>query len=308
MKAFLLAMVIATPAFAQSPAAAPSGRYLVIPFENATRDPRVYWLTEASAVALTDDLVALGRPAITRDDRLRAFERLRIPNVPTLSHATVIRLGQIVGAAQVVVGTFELKGDTLTVRARTIRLDTGRISSDLSEVGTLTDLFGVFGHIAQRIAPESRVTTEQMEQVHPPLTSFEQYIKGLVAQAPATKESFLKEAVKLAPTFQRARIALWDVYTAEGKHREALAIVRDVAPGSRLARQARFLASRSLISLGQFSEAFDVLSELNRVTPDPALFNNLGVVQIRRAAQIIAYTRNHRLIFAEKRAPVFTGR
>jgi Flp pilus assembly protein TadD/TolB-like protein len=289
MKALILAMLLATPAFAQNttapvttPAPGASSRYLVIPFENTTRDPRVFWMTEGSAVALTDDLLALGRQAITRDDRLRAFDRLRIPNVPTLSHATVIRLGQIVGAAHVVVGSFELKGDVLTVRARTIRLDTGRMSADISEVGSLMDVFAVFGHIAQRIAPESRVPADQMEQVHPPLTAFEQYIKGLVAQAPAAKESFLTQAVKLAPTFQRARIALWEIYTEQGKHREALSVAREVASTSRLARQARFRTSLSLISLGQFQEAFDLLSELNRTTPDPALLNNLGIVQLRR--------------------------
>ena len=46
---------------------------------------------------------------IRREDRLRAFERLRVPPVATLSHATVIRLGQVVGAAQVVIGSFELR-------------------------------------------------------------------------------------------------------------------------------------------------------------------------------------------------------
>jgi TolB-like protein len=245
--AAMLVLLTATAAAAQSlsgPVANPtSTRYLVIPFENTTRDPRVYWLSEGSAIILTDDLLALDRSAITRDDRLRAFDRLRIPNVPVLSHATMIRLGQIVGAAQVVLGSFDVNGDVLTVRARTIRLDTGRISADISEIGSLTDVFGVFGHIAQRIAPESRVPTEQMEQVHPPLAAFEQFVKGLVAQAPSTKESFLRQAVKQAPTFQRARIALWEVYTDQSKHREALAIAREVAPTSRLARRARFLTS-----------------------------------------------------------------
>ena len=74
-------------------------RLLVVPFENGSRDAQSYWLTEASAVALTDDSIALGAPTITREDRVRAFERLRVPAAATLSHATVIRLGQLVGAA-----------------------------------------------------------------------------------------------------------------------------------------------------------------------------------------------------------------
>ena len=74
---------------------------LVIPFNNESGEPRIYWLSEGSGILLTDDLGALGVPVIRREDRLRAFERLRVPPVAALSHATVIRLGQVVGAAQV---------------------------------------------------------------------------------------------------------------------------------------------------------------------------------------------------------------
>src|SRR5687767_4645248 len=79
-------------AHAQTPVG-PGARQLVIPFENATREPRLYWLSEGAAVLLTDDLAALGAQMISRDDRLLAFERLRVPPVAALSHATVIRIG-----------------------------------------------------------------------------------------------------------------------------------------------------------------------------------------------------------------------
>ena len=68
-------------------------------------------------MALTDDLTALGAQAISRDDRLRAFERLRVPSVATLSEATIIRIGQVVGAEQVIVGSFDVNGNALTIRA-----------------------------------------------------------------------------------------------------------------------------------------------------------------------------------------------
>src|SRR5258705_8995046 len=96
-------------ASAQSPVAV-GARQLVMPFENGTREPRFTWLGEGSAVALTDDLVALGARAISREDRLRAFERLRVPAVAALSEATIIRVGQIVGAEQVVTGSFPIPG------------------------------------------------------------------------------------------------------------------------------------------------------------------------------------------------------
>ena len=110
---FGIGLVLASERPASAAQSAPSNAalHLVVPFENTTGEPRVYWLSEASAVLLTDDLGALGPPSIGREDRLRAFERLRVPSVTSLSHATVIRLGEVVGAAYVVVGQFELEGE-----------------------------------------------------------------------------------------------------------------------------------------------------------------------------------------------------
>ena len=54
----LLWLASVAPSFAQTFAA--GERQLVVPFENASSSARLYWLAEASAVLLTDDLTALG--------------------------------------------------------------------------------------------------------------------------------------------------------------------------------------------------------------------------------------------------------
>ncbi|HYN63080.1 MAG TPA: tetratricopeptide repeat protein, partial [Candidatus Limnocylindrales bacterium] len=79
-----------------------------------------------------------------------------------------------------------------------------------------------------------------------------------------------------------ARVALWDVHTVQGDYQRALDAVRQVPPDHPLARQAQFLAGVAMVHLGQHQAAFDALSALNRARPDPALLNNLGVVQLRR--------------------------
>jgi Flp pilus assembly protein TadD/TolB-like protein len=286
-KVFVVVLALLGPAVAEAqttttlPPPQP-GRQLVIPFENTSRVPRLYWLTEGSAILLTDDLQALGVPAITRDDRQRAFERLRVPVVASLSHATVIRLGQIVGATQVVVGSFDLKSDELTVRARAIRLATGRMSPEIVSHGPLTDIFEVYGAVARRLVPNTAVTADQMGQGYPPLPAFEQYVKGLLAEAPETKTMFLKQALTLFSGLQRARIALWEVHDEAGEHQEALTVVRQVPPQSPLSRQARFLGGISMLNLGQPQDAFNTFQQLNVERPDPALLNNLGIVQLRR--------------------------
>ena len=102
------------------------GRVLVVPFENVQKDLRAHWLAEASAVLLADALNARGMGAITRGERVRAFEELHLPASALLSRATVIRVGQMVGAAEVVLGQFRLEGDQLSVTVQSITLDVGR--------------------------------------------------------------------------------------------------------------------------------------------------------------------------------------
>ena len=281
----VLVCLLASAGAASAQTPAPQPLHLVVPFENATGDPRIYWLSEASAVLLTDDLIALGGAAIRREDRLRAFERLRVPPVATLSHATVIRVGQLLGAMEVVTGAYELQGEELIVRTRTIRLDTGRISPELSERGPLSDILNIYGRLARRIAPPNAgVSADQLAQIYPSLPAFEQYIKGLLAEGSEARVTFLTQALKLAPTFHRARIALWEVHTDLGEHADAMAVLAPVPPEHRLARQARFLRAVSLLHQGQPQTAFEELNALNRAAADPALLNNMGVAQLRRPA------------------------
>jgi hypothetical protein len=202
VKAALLALLALTggcaTAAAQAPAPAPSrpaARTLVMPFENVKRDGRIFWLTEASAVLLTDDLNALGANAITRQERMQAFERLQVPPAAALTDATVIRIGQLVGAAQVIVGSLQLEGDVLVARARSIALDTGRIQVDVTDRGPLPALYTIFERIARRIAPPSATSAEEIARMHPPLAVFEDFIKGVVAETPATAINSLRRLI-----------------------------------------------------------------------------------------------------------------
>ena len=226
-------------ALSQRSQAAPA-RILVMPFENVTRDGRFFWLTEASAVLLTDDLNALGAGAITRTERQQAFERLQVPPAAVLTDATVIRIGQLVGASQVVVGSLQMESDPLVVRARSIALDTGRVPVDVTERGPLPELFATFERIARRhgAAPRRRSppTSRSSTRRSP---SFEAFIKGLLAETPATAISYLRAALAGQPSFDRARLALWDVYAEQGDHALALAAVALGAGRLAVVRSAR---------------------------------------------------------------------
>jgi tetratricopeptide (TPR) repeat protein len=260
----------------------PSSRILVMPFENVKREGKLFWLTEASAVLLTDDLNALGANAITRQERMQAFERLQVPPSAALTDATVIRIGQLVGAAQVVVGSLQLDGDVLVARARSIALDTGRVQVDVTDRGPLPALYGTFERIARRLTPQSAKTSEEIERLHPPVAVFEDFIKGVVAETPATAINYLNSALTRQPSFDRARIAMWDVYADEGDHQRALAAVLPVPATSARARQARFLAGLSQLNLKKYDDAYATFKALADADPAPTVLNNLGVVQLGR--------------------------
>jgi tetratricopeptide (TPR) repeat protein len=136
--------------------------------------------------------------------------------------------------------------------------------------------------VARRIAPPSAKSSDEIEGIHPPVAVFEDFIKGLLAETPATAIKYLSAALARQPSLDRARIALWDVYAEQGDHTRALAAVTPVAAESRWAREARFLAGLSQLHLKKHDDAFATFKELADADPSPTVLNNLGIVQLRR--------------------------
>jgi tetratricopeptide (TPR) repeat protein len=267
---------------AAQPAAAAGAneRFLVLPFENPEHGARIYWLSEASSVLLADNFNALARRAYTREERLEAFEQLQVPAVATLSHATVIRLGQLVGATHVVIGSLRLSGEQISISARNIRLGTGRLENDVEESGALSDLFSIFDRVGRRLAGIPATGTPVAPR--PALPVFENYIKGLMATVPQTKVGYLNAAIKLDPAFHRARLALWAVHEEAGNPQAALVAAAAVPETSPLYTRARFDIALSLLQLKRLDDAFATLKTLSDRTPNATVMNNLGVIQMRR--------------------------
>jgi tetratricopeptide (TPR) repeat protein len=265
-------------------------RILVLPFENTRREPRFTWLGEASAVLLADELNARGVSAITRAERVRAFERLHLPVSASLSRATVIKVGQMLGASEVIGGSYRVEQDQLTVEAHSIRVDVGRLQPQVSEHGPLTTLFGLFDALARRLSLGATRPASAAPQ--PPLGAFENYIKGLMAASVVSQATFLEAALKDYPAFDRARVALWNVRNEQDDHQAALAAVKPVTGTSLVARRARLRAGVSLLEMKQYAEAAKTFTGLldpaifDTTAPPPAeaapVLNNLGVTQLRR--------------------------
>ena len=278
------------------PAAAqlvPGSRVLVLPF-SASADAQApggagtaLWLGEAAAVLLTDGLDAHGAAALPREDRVAVFDQLQLPMSPALlTRATMLRVGELIGASDVVSGEVRLAGSRLSVRARLVRLEAGKQAPEFAEDAELADIFAMFTRLASRLAAATgRVVAAPAERSAPlPLAVFENYIKGLVAATPAAQQRFLETAMSQAPHDGRILLALWNVYTTQGAHEKALQAASAVPSESPLVRRARFAAALSLIDLRRFDGAFKQLTDLHADRKSAAISNALGIVQLRRAA------------------------
>ncbi|MGE3275582.1 MAG: tetratricopeptide repeat protein [Vicinamibacterales bacterium] len=265
----LLALLCAWPARAAAPVT------LVMPFE--THGDAIAWLGEGSSVLLSD-LFAEHGAVIGREERMWAFDRLQLPPAAALSYATVIKIGQAVGATRIVVGRVALEADTLVAHARAIELGSGRMGRDVEARGATAAVLGVFRQLAAGLAPGPRFDRAALM----PAEAFELYVRGLQAAMPDEQEDLLGQALE-AGAGDRARLALWEARTAAGRHQAALEAAEAVENNGRWSRTARFDQAMSLVALERLGEAFGVLEGLYADRASAVIANAMGVVQLRRA-------------------------
>lgn len=283
-----LAAVIAALTLAALPSRAPAQvppgmtRVVVMPFETTDSDPHSLWLGEAAAVLIGDALRAMGLPALTRTERVSAFSEANLPPDATLSYASQIRVGQMVAASDLIVGSFRVTNGEIVLEARRIRLDTGRVQERTTDRAPLQDLVVLHERVARRLIGST--APPPASAAGPPLQAFELFIKGLIAEQNETRISFLQKSLAVHAGYDRAQIALWEAYTEQGDHPRALTAAQGVAPTSRLVRRARFASALSLVELRRYDEAFTTLKAMADEQPTASIHNNLGVVQVRRGA------------------------
>ncbi len=274
------AMTWAVPAAAQEPEAP----VIVLPFDNPSQAARLAGMREGAAILLTDVLAAAGAPILEREERLQAVDRLQLPTYATLSRASTIRVGEALGASAVVSGTMLVDGDQLTVRARVVRLDSGRLLPEVAASGPLADLFNVFGRLAQQIRGTPAPPVLASERFAPSLQVFELYVKGLVAETPSNAGAFLEQALKAAPRFARVRVALWDLHSEADQHQRALDVVSAITKASTLFREGQFRRALSLMDLKRHDDALNTLRPMHSESPSAPVANAIGVAELRRMA------------------------
>lgn len=286
-RALVMAVVVFAPALAAAQTTTGS-RVLVMPFAVNVEAGApgaagaAIWLGEAASVLVSEGLSTRGVGAMSRDERVLAFSRLSLPMTSALTRATTIRIGDLIGASEVIFGEVQL-GTRLDVRARLVHLVTGAEGPVVVDSGELADIFQIFARVSERLASSTgRLRPGHAALAPLALETFESYVKGLVASTPTAQQRFLEAAVRAAPADPRILMALWDVYSAQGDHERALASANAVSTDAAVYPQARLAVALSLVELKRFDGAWDTLDALYDAGQAPAVSSLLGVVQLRR--------------------------
>jgi len=257
---------------------------IVIPFANASGAPGLQWISEAFPAFLSQRLASPNIFPLTREDRMRAYDRAGIPPEIQPTRATVYRLVEAMDVDYVILGRYTFDGRTFTAAAQPLEMQHRRLLPEVTESGALTDLFSVQAALAwdlrQAMAPESPANRQSfLAATHPVrLDAFENYIRGITAATNAEKIPHFREAVRLNPSYNEAWLCLGRVYLDEKQYDEAVSALGHIPPTDPGAGEATFYLGIAAYNMKDFSRAQSALHFVALRLPLPEVYSNLGAV------------------------------
>jgi len=247
---------------------------IIMPFENASGAPGLQWISEAFPEILSQRLAGPTVFTLTRDDRLRAYERAEIPAEVLPTRATLFRLVEQMDVDYVVFGRYMFDGRILTARAQLLDVQRRRLFAESQESGPLPELIQVQSALAwdllHTLRPSISIDKQAFTTSGPSLRldALENYVRGIIAGTATEKIQHLREAARLNPSY-------------------------NVSPNDPSAHEADFFLGLSAYEVGDFSRAQEAFSRVAVQLPLPEVYNNLGVVAARLGdrKQAVSYLR-----------------
>jgi tetratricopeptide (TPR) repeat protein len=280
----------------QGQGAPAEGRTLVvIPFENTSPTPGLEWLGEAFPEALHEQLNSPVLYVASREERLRAYDRLGIPAGLHPSRATLYRIAEQMDVDYAVLGFYRFDGVGLTATAQLLDMRGQKLLPAASESGPLRDLGGLQSALAwdmlRLIRSDFSEPKDQYVASIPPvrLDAFENYIRGMLAVSSEEKIRRYRDATHLNPAYAEAWLELGKTYFAQRSYEPAMAALEQAAAASPVAREANFYLGLAAYYHGEFARSENAFAFVAARLPLAEVYNNLGVVRARRGHKDATY-------------------
>ena len=261
---------------------------VVIPFENTSPTPGLEWLGEAFSETLRTHLDSPLLYVVSREERLRAYDRQSIPAGMHPPRATIYRLAEEMDVDYVVLGSYRYDGANLVASAQVLDMRTQRLLPSASESAHLSDLGNLQSALAWDIVRLIRLTFSITKEHYiagfptTRLDALENYIRGILASTPEEKVRHYREAVRLSPGYADAWLELGKTHLSQRSYEPAIAAFERISPSSKLAREANFYLGLSSYAHGDMETADRAFAFVAARLPLAEVYNNLGVVAARR--------------------------
>src|SRR6185312_5942895 len=262
---------------------------LVLPFENRSGNPSLNWIGDSFPDTLDQRLNSAGFLTISHDDRSFALAHLGLPVDFRPSRATTILIAQQLDADYVVVGSYNVANNRISVQAQVLSVKALHLSAPLEDSADLPRLFDAENAIAWKIArqidPHFSVA-EQTFLASPggvPLPSFENYIRGTNASTSDERIKRLQTAVTDTPTYAAALLALGKEQYAVHDYPAAAATLAKVPKSDRLALEANFYLGLAHFNSAEYAPAETAFAFVAGQLPLPEVVNDEAVAASRQA-------------------------
>lgn len=164
-------------------------------FDNAAGDPDYNWISSAIPGILCVEFKAKSKIGlIGRSHVAASVATLKAAGPGAVNGNDAAQIGKNVGADAVLTGVYHVKGDSVRIDAKIVKVETGEVFNCGSVSGTLQNIFNLEKRLANKVMA---AIEEQVKEENP--------AGGLVKTAPVGEDATYEDKVKLVKQIQRGK-------------------------------------------------------------------------------------------------------
>lgn len=273
---------------------AQSATVLVLQFHNSSQFADLNWVGESASETLRTEFSNANQIVFDRDSLLEAMHRLSLRPGADFTKATLIRLGQTLGADYVCYGSYEatlpagdtqLKDSSLRLLAHYLDLRKLHEGPDLSEAGKLSDLARLEEHLAWQslkyLDPSANWPVENFltSKKFTRLDAKESYVRGLLSSNKEQQQKWFLQALALDPQFTSPAFELGKLFLQRKDYRQALQWLGRIPDSDSRYADARFNMGLSAYGLGDYNTSATYFRDVLKQFPMNEVYNNLGAAE-----------------------------
>ena len=281
--------------FCTASAPAATGTVAVLPFFNGGGVSNLDWIGESVAETLRESFAGSGALTLTREDRVEVYHRLAVRPDVVLTRATVLRIGEVLDASQVIFGQFDFvpsqaagaSRGALKLTANVLDIRGLHQGPKFVESGPLEDLSLMESRLAWQCLkfamPNSTPGQNDYLRNRPPvrIDAVESYVRGLMADSPDQRYKLFLQSAHLDARFSEPAFQLGQIAFEKKEYKNSSLWFAKVAPGDSHFHAAEFFLGLCQYYLGDYDGAIQALQRVAAEVPLNEVFNNLGAAQSR---------------------------